>query len=75
MLRITLSIILASSGLSVAWSAPEDRGPRGSYIALSAGASLGTALDDDGNSGGGSRASSTDGGDEDDEELSSKEEL
>ena len=52
MLRITLSIILASSGLSVAWSAPEDRGPRGSYIALSAGASLGTALDDDGNSAG-----------------------
>ena len=52
MLRITTLIIVGFNLVSVAWSAPEDRGRRGSYIGLSAGASLGTALDDAGASAG-----------------------
>ena len=52
MLRFATLIIVSVHVATTAWTAPEDRGRRGSYVALGAGLTVGTAVDDDGESAG-----------------------
>jgi hypothetical protein len=51
------SIVLLT--ISIAWAAPEDRGPRGTFISLGGGALIGQATDEDGRSTGSHTGSNT----------------